>query len=147
MTGWSTARWRDFLAAVSIVAASTATAQISMEPRIELEGFSQYSDQTAQVSAKQLETRANDDVTTFLSDVRWTQGDMTLTCGTLVVTYEPNDAMGAVTAARHVRQLEANGDVVLKQNGQTVTGERAILDFHTGHGTVFQKSDKPTNQP
>src|SRR6266849_5121895 len=118
MTGWSTARWRNFLAAISIVAASTATAQISEERRIELEGFSQYSNQTARISAKHLQKRSKDDVATFLSDVRWTQGDMILTCGTLVVTYEHNDTMGAVAAARRIRQLEANGDVVLKQNGQ-----------------------------
>jgi lipopolysaccharide export system protein LptA len=167
MTAWTTARLRDVIVALAIGAATlaAAAAQPNKQPQPAppaqsapnaLQGFSQNRDQPVKIESARLEVRDKEKKATFSGDVHLVQGDVTLTCRTLVVYYEQNAAPTAAnpssarvastqpTAAAQpatgtqsqIRRLEAIGDVVVVQKEQTATGNTGTFDMKTNTITL-----------
>jgi lipopolysaccharide export system protein LptA len=168
MTTWTKARLRDVVAALVIGTAITAAAVAqpnkqaaapaqptqSSAPNA-LQGFSQNRDQPVKIESARLEVRDKEKKATFAGDVHLTQGDVTLTCKTLIVFYEQNAAPNAAnpSSARvastqptagppgpggqsQIRRLEAIGDVVVVQKEQTATGNTGTFDMKTNTITL-----------
>jgi lipopolysaccharide export system protein LptA len=118
-----------------------------------LQGFSQNRDKPIQIDAARLEVRDKDKVATFFgdakADVRVVQGDVTMRSKILVVFYDQADAAksGSGKSAKaaapgpggssQIRRLEAKGNVIVTQKGQTVTGESGVYDMKSNTVTMF----------
>ena len=140
--------------ALALLAAGEAGAQSAVQgvPNA-MQGFSQNRDQPIQIEAASLEMRDKKKEATFSGNVKVVQGDTTMTSKTLVVFYDSTSTPAAAPAAnakarqfeggeigadavrdpRPRRQLvdqrlEANGNVVVTQKDQVVTGETAVFD-------------------
>jgi lipopolysaccharide export system protein LptA len=122
-----------------------------------MQGFSQNRDQPIQIEAATLEMRDKKKDATFSGNVKVVQGDTTMTSKKLVVFYDtasPPAASGASTKAAaksapipsatpgpggssSIRRLEAQGNVVVTQKDQIVTGETAVFDTKTNLVTML----------
>jgi lipopolysaccharide export system protein LptA len=122
-----------------------------------MQGFSQNRDQPIQIEAATLEMRDKKKEATFSGNVKVVQGDTTMTSKKLVVFYDtasPPAASGANTKAAaksapipsatpgpggssSIRRLEAQGNVVVTQKDQIVTGETAVFDTKTNLVTML----------
>ena len=127
--------------ALTAPAAGAAQAQQSSAPPNAVQGFSQNPDQPVRIKADALEVRNQKKVATYTGNVRLVQGDTTLSSKTLIVYYDGEQANGQAPAARSatpapassgsIRLMEAIGQVVVTQNDQTATGEKAVYDMKT----------------
>jgi lipopolysaccharide export system protein LptA len=122
-----------------------------------MQGFSQNRDQPIQIEAATLEMRDKKKEATFSGNVKVVQGDTTMTSKKLVVFYDtasPPAVSGANTKAAaksapipsatpgpggssSIRRLEAQGNVVVTQKDQIVTGETAVFDTKTNLVTML----------
>ena len=123
-----------------------------------MQGFSQNRDQPIQIEAATLEMRDKKKEATFSGNVKVVQGDTTMTSKTLVVFYEfdrqpppPAPAANAKAAksapmqsatpgpggSSSIKRLEAQGNVVVTQKDQVVTGETAVFDTKTNLITML----------
>jgi lipopolysaccharide export system protein LptA len=124
-----------------------------------MQGFSQNRDQPIQIEAATLEMRDKKKEATFSGNVKVVQGDTTMTSKKLVVFYDSaNAAPGGAAAAgtkavsksapipsatpgpggsSSIRRLEAQGNVVVTQKDQIVTGETAVFDTKTNLVTMI----------
>ena len=123
-----------------------------------MQGFSQNRDQPIQIEAATLEMRDKKKEATFSGNVKVVQGDTTMTSKRLVVFYDSTSppagaaAAGAKAAAKSapiaaatpgpggsssIRRLEAQGNVVVTQKDQVVTGETAVFDTKTNLVTML----------
>jgi lipopolysaccharide export system protein LptA len=122
-----------------------------------MQGFSQNRDQPIQIEAATLEMRDKKKEATFSGNVKVVQGDTTMTSKKLVVFYDtasPPGSSGASTKAAaksapipsatpgpggssSIRRLEAQGNVVVTQKDQIVTGETAVFDTKTNLVTML----------
>jgi lipopolysaccharide export system protein LptA len=152
---------------LALVAAREAGAQGSVQgvPNA-MQGFSQNRDQPIQIEAATLEMRDKKKEATFSGNVKVIQGDTTMTSKTLVVYYEsssnaagapangapaPASAKAAPPAkgapipaatpgpggASSIKKLVAQGNVVVTQKDQVVTGESAVFDTKTNLVTML----------
>jgi lipopolysaccharide export system protein LptA len=103
-----------------------------------LQGFAQSSDKPVQIKAQTFEVRDKDKVATFSGNVHVVQGDTTIRCKSLIVTYTGDSAAGGATAAKpgpggnsQISKLEARGSVVVTQKDQTATGDNGLFDLTT----------------
>ena len=129
-----------------------------------MQGFSQNRDQPIQIEAATLEMRDKKKEATFSGNVKVVQGDTTMTSKTLVVYYELSGAAtgapargsgagqrqgrppakgGSIPAATpgpggasSIKKLVAQGNVVVTQKDQVVTGESAVFDTRTNLVTM-----------
>ena len=144
--------------ALGMVTVGEASAQSAVQgvPNA-MQGFSQNRDQPIQIEAATLEMRDKKKEATFSGNVKVVQGDTTMTSKKLVVFYDtasPPAAPGASTKAAaksapipsatpgpggssSIRRLEAQGNVVVTQKDQIVTGETAVFDTKTNLVTML----------
>jgi lipopolysaccharide export system protein LptA len=145
--------------ALGMVAVGEAGAQSAVQgvPNA-MQGFSQNRDQPIQIEAATLEMRDKKKEATFSGNVKVVQGDTTMTSKRLVVFYDSTNppagaaAAGAKAAAKSapiaaaspgpggsssIRRLEAQGNVVVTQKDQVVTGETAVFDTKTNLVTML----------
>jgi lipopolysaccharide export system protein LptA len=152
--------------ALTVAAAGDAAAQSVVQgvPNA-MQGFSQNRDQPIQIEAATLEMRDKKKEATFSGNVKVIQGDTTMTSKTLVVFYEssgaaaagapaagtPANAKAAPPAkgapipaatpgpggASSIKKLVAQGNVVVTQKDQVVTGESAVFDTKTNLVTML----------
>ena len=124
-----------------------------------VQGFSQNRDQPIQIEAASLEMRDKKKEATFSGNVKVVQGDTTMTSKKLVVFYEstsapaggpaPANAKASTTkgapmpaaspgpgGASSIKRLEAQGNVVVTQKDQVVTGDTAVFDTKTNFITM-----------
>jgi lipopolysaccharide export system protein LptA len=124
-----------------------------------MQGFSQNRDQPIQIEAATLEMRDKKKEATFSGNVKVVQGDTTMTSKKLVVFYDTANAVAGGAAAAStkalsksapipsaapgpggsssIRRLEAQGNVVVTQKDQIVTGETAVFDTKTNLVTMI----------
>jgi lipopolysaccharide export system protein LptA len=148
------------LAFVMIAADACAQSAVQGVPNA-MQGFSQNRDQPIQIEAARLEMRDKKKEATFSGNVKVVQGDTTMTSKKLVVFYEsaPAPATAAEAPAANskaaaksapiqsatpgpggsssIRRLEAQGNVVVTQKDQVVTGENAVFDTKTNLITML----------
>ena len=148
--------------ALGMITAGEAGAQSAVQgvPNA-MQGFSQNRDQPIQIEAATLEMRDKKKEATFSGNVKVVQGDTTMTSKKLVVFYDSTNppaatagasAAGAKAAAKSapipsatpgpggsssIRRLEAQGNVVVTQKDQIVTGETAVFDTKTNLVTML----------
>ena len=109
-----------------------------------LQGFSRNSDQRIRIWSTSLDVRDKDHVATFTGNVRVVQGDITMTCKTLLVFYDEKPGAGAApkigqsgSSNQQIERLEAKGGVVITQNDQTAAGDSAVFDMKTNTATLI----------
>jgi lipopolysaccharide export system protein LptA len=149
--------------ALALGAACGAVAQSSVQnvPNA-MQGFSQNRDQPVRIEAATLEMLDRKKEATFSGNVKVVQGDTTMTSSTLVVFYESSPAPGAAPAgggtkastaakdappmqsstpgpggASSIKRLEAQGNVVVTQKDQIVTGDTAVFEAKTNLITML----------
>jgi lipopolysaccharide export system protein LptA len=131
-----------------------AYAQGSQNVPNALQGFSQNRDKPIQIKAQSFEVRDRDKKATFSGNVQVLQGDATIRCRTLIVTYSSDTGPAALTSGRiaqsaaggksQISKLEALGGVVVTQKDQTATGDAGVFDLNTkiitltGHVVISQ---------
>ena len=122
-----------------------------------LQGFSQNRDQPVHIQAAELEVHDKQEVATFSGDVRVRQGDTNMRCRTLKVFYE-RDKDQAKNGAKNggkaksiqaatpgpggqqkIKRLEAIGNVVVTQKGQTASGSLGVFDMKSNTVTLTGK--------
>ena len=140
MSVWSRAWKRAALAAaVNAAAIAGAMAQASQPVPNALQGFSQNSDKPVQIKAQTFEVRDKENVAVFTGNVHVVQGDTTIRCKSLIVSYlsgssPPGTARSGQPgpgASSQISKLEARGGVVVIQKDQTATGENGVYDMRT----------------
>lgn len=119
-----------------------------------LQGFSQNRDKPIQIKAQSFEVRDRDKKATFSGNVQVLQGDATIRCRTLIVSYSSDTGPAALTSGRlaeakpggksQISKLEALGGVIVTQKDQTATGDIGVFDLNTkiitltGHVVISQ---------
>lgn len=111
-----------------------------------VQGFSQNRDKPIRIDAQSLEVRDKDKAATFTGNVKVVQGDTTMYCKVLVVSYEQSQPAAGQTAMKSaapgpggsssIRRLDAKGGVRVEQKDQIVTGETGVFDAKTNLITV-----------
>jgi len=107
----------------------------------------QNNGQPVHIEAMTLEIRDKDKTATFSGNVRVVQGDTTMRCRTLVVTYGPEENAGATKAGAPTptesqaspgmpqggsfRRAEAHGDVTVVSKDQNASGDLGVYDMKT----------------
>jgi lipopolysaccharide export system protein LptA len=117
-------------------------------PSSPFQGFSSDNGNPVNIQAESLETHNNEHFAIFTGSVVATQGDSVLTSIMLTVYYEPNDAEATKTASaatpdssavqggNRVKQMVANGHVVVTAKDQKATGDDGVLDMETNIATM-----------
>src|SRR5690349_9673227 len=82
-------------AALMLASAAAVAAQPAQQPSGAMQGFTPKNDQPVKITANTLEVRDKIRQATFMGDVKLVQGDTTVSCRTLVVFYEDNQAQPA----------------------------------------------------
>lgn len=140
-------------AALALIVASFGAAAVSAQGSVPnaVQGFSQNRDKPIHIDAAQLEVRDKERIATFSGDVKVVQGDTTMRAKTLQVFYDqqaPQSAKGVQTPApksvmpapaggnSQIRMLKANGNVIVTQKDQVVTGETGVFDMRANTVTV-----------
>jgi lipopolysaccharide export system protein LptA len=130
--------------AVIVAAACSAAAQTGSGAPNALQGFSQNDDKPVQIKAQTFEVRDKENVAIFSGNVHVVQGDTTIRCKSLIVSYRQDSAAAGARAAQpgpggksQISKLEAFGGVVVTQKDQTATGERGIYDLVTKTVTLI----------
>ena len=129
------------LAVVGITGASfDAHAQSGQVVPNALQGFSHNRDKPIQIKAQTFEVRDKQKTATFSGNVQVMQGEATIRCQKLIVTYvsdaDANTTGGAVANAgpggkSQISKLEALGRVIVTQKDQTATGDSGLFDLNT----------------
>jgi lipopolysaccharide export system protein LptA len=121
-----------------IVAVPAASAQTSQGVPNALQGFTQNRDKPVQIRAQSFEIRDKQKTATFTGNVHVVQGDTTIRCRSLIVTYEPNASEAGARASKpgpggssQISKLDALGGVIVTQKDQTATGDAGHFDLKT----------------
>ena len=150
------------LTAASPAAAQPSTASATPGP---FQGMmsDQKKDQPVQIEAATLEVRDKDKKAVFSGNVSVVQGDTTMKCARLVVSYgqeigiagkdkqastapvtTSKPAPGMPQGAQNIQKIEAQGGVTVITKDQNARGDEAIYDLRTkqiilsGHVTISQ---------
>ena len=111
------------------------------------QGFNQNRDKPIQIKAQSFEVRDKDHKATFSGNVHVVQGEATIRCRTLIVTYEsdssvtgvqpaPRSAQQGAPGKSQISKLEALGGVIVTQKDQTATGDSGYFDIRTNTVTL-----------
>jgi lipopolysaccharide export system protein LptA len=125
--------------AIVVAGAMAQTPQSSQNVPNALQGFSQSSDKPVQIKAQTFEVRDKENVAVFTGNVHVVQGDTTIRCRSLIVSYlsssspagTPRSAQPGPAANSQISKLEAIGNVVVIQKDQTATGDNGVYDMRT----------------
>ena len=140
MNAWSHAcRLTALAAAVNAMVIAGAMAQASQPVPNALQGFSQNSDKPVQIKAQTFEVRDKENVAVFTGNVYVIQGDTTIRCKSLIVSYLSGSSPAGTArtvppgpgANSQISKLEARGGVIVTQKDQTATGENGVYDMRT----------------
>ena len=153
MSAWSRA-WKQavFVAVANAIVTAVAMGQLSQPVPNALQGFSQNSDKPVQIKAQTFEVRDKENIAVFTGNVHVVQGDTTIRCKSLIVSYLTGSSQtGAARTAQpgrgsdsQISKLEARGGVVVTQKDQIATGENGVYDIRarvvtlTGNVVVSQ---------
>ena len=145
MIAWESARGCGMLAVVVILVAATgAAAQNAQGIPNALQGFAQNRDKPVQIEARSFEVRDKDKVATFSGNVHVVQGDTTIRCKSLIVSYDPDATTGGARTTKsgpggrtQISKLEALGGVIVTQKDQTATGDSGIFDLRANTVTLM----------
>lgn len=106
-----------------------------------LQGFGANQDKPVQIKAQTVEVRDKERKATFSGNVQVVQGDATIRCRTLVVSYVTDGGTNPAVGARiaqpgpggksQISKIEALGGVIVTQKDQTATGEAGVFDMNT----------------
>ena len=121
--------------AASTIAAVGAAAQTSQVVPNAMQGFTQSSDKPVQIKAQTFEVRDKENTAIFSGNVHIVQGDTTIRCKSLIVSYR-SDSTAAPRVTQpgpggksQISKLEAIGSVIVTQKDQTATGDRGVYDL------------------
>jgi lipopolysaccharide export system protein LptA len=129
---------RTVMTIVVLCCASVAAhAQAGQGTSNVLQGLTQNRDKPVQIRAQTFEVRDKERTATFSGNVQVVQGDTTIRCKSLIVTYE-TEGGGGLRAAQpgpggrsQISKLEARGGVIVTQKDQTATGDSGLFDLKT----------------
>lgn len=131
------------LALAAIVGVNGARAQNGQTAPNALQGFAANRDKPIQIKAQTFEVRDKDKVATFTGNVHVVQGDTTIRCRSLIVTYTGDSAAGGARsnpatpgANSQISKLEAIGGVIVTQKDQTATGDKGLFDIQSNTVTL-----------
>lgn len=144
------------MAVTSSVAAQGRTQKDTGTPNA-MQGFSKNKGQPVHIEAERLEVHDKDKTATFTGKVVVTQGDTTMRCKSLTVYYvgQPTkdaakdatkdaapkpSATVSTSGEQKIKKLDAVGDVVVNQNDQIATGDKAVFDMDTNIVTMTGNS-------
>ena len=106
-------------------------------------GFSVERKGPIRIQSTSLEVRDKEKKATFKGNVHVTQGDTDVRCNVLVVFYDAEASKAAKTSSddgkrggEQIRYMEAQGNVIVTQNDQTATGDRADFDMRSNTVTL-----------
>jgi lipopolysaccharide export system protein LptA len=109
-----------------IAAAPRAGAQQAAQ-----EGSAQGGDEPIEITADRLVLAQDQQLATFYGNVDAVQGDTTLRSDELRVYYTSSEERQASGSDQSVRRLEAEGNVVITQPGETASGRSGVYDVLT----------------
>jgi lipopolysaccharide export system protein LptA len=89
-------------------------------------------DEPIEITADRLVLEQNQQVATFYGNVDAVQGDTTLRADELRVFYTGSEERAASGSDQSVRRLEADGNVVITQPGETAEGRSGVYDVAAG---------------
>ena len=150
-------KFRALMASV-VLAAFAPVAASAQGAAVTFGGIRADSSLPVEVTADQLSVSQTDGTATFTGNVLIGQGDMRLSAAQVLVEYGSEDrtrierlhAKGGVTLVSGSEAAEANeaiytvttgevimtGSVLLTQGGNTLSGERLVVDLATGTGQM-----------
>lgn len=105
--------------------------QASAQSQSPIGGFQHDSSQPIEISADSFEVRQQEQVAVFVGSVRAKQGDVRMQAQRLTVTYDPD---GGGDSA--IRQVRAEGDVLIQSVEETAQGNWADYDVASGRITM-----------
>ena len=114
------------LAAAFLTAAWSAAAQPA-QPSQGLGG-----DEPIEISSDRLVLEQDRQIATFFGNVDAVQGDTTLRADELRVFYASDEERRADANQQSVKRLEADGNVIITQPGETAEGDRGTYDLVAG---------------
>lgn len=144
-------RWARLGTVTAAVLALSATASaLAQAPRpapassiqSALQGQNQNQDQPVQIDADTLEVRDKSHIATFSGNVQVVQGETTMKCRTLVVSYGPDvgpagdkptaslkPTAGTMPGGQKIHRIEARGDVTIFTKDQHASGDLGVYDL------------------
>ena len=90
------------------------------------------SDEPIEISSDRLVLEQNQQLATFTGNVDAVQGDTTLRTDKLRVFYTSDEEREASGSQQSVKRLEADGNVIIIQPGETAEGDSGVYDLVTG---------------
>jgi lipopolysaccharide export system protein LptA len=116
---------RPAAAAVLLLIASAAGAGAQQAAR---QGTAEGGDEPIEITADRLVLAQDQQLATFYGNVDAVQGDTTLRSDELRVYYTSSEERQASGSGQSVRRLEAEGNVVITQPGETASGRSGVYD-------------------
>jgi lipopolysaccharide export system protein LptA len=135
---------RGTLALALLCSAGVASAQNVTNA---FDGFSNNSDEPVNIEADRLDVRDKDQAAVFTGGVVVTQGESRLETKELTVFYTGGATADSAASSRSIRQLEADGGVVVTSKDQKASGTRGVFNMAantivmTGNVIVSQGSN------
>ena len=90
------------------------------------------SDEPIEISSDRLVLEQNQQLATFTGNVDAVQGDTTLRSDQLRVFYTSDEERQASGSQQSVKRLEADGNVIITQPGETAEGDSGVYDLVAG---------------
>jgi lipopolysaccharide export system protein LptA len=90
------------------------------------------SDEPIEISSDRLVLEQNQQIATFFGNVDAVQGDTTLRADELRVFYTSDEERQASGNQQSVKRLEADGNVIITQPGETAEGDSGTYDLVAG---------------
>jgi lipopolysaccharide export system protein LptA len=90
------------------------------------------SDEPIEISSDRLVLEQNQQIATFTGNVDAVQGDTTLRSDQLRVFYTSDEERQASGSQQSVKRLEADGNVIITQPGETAEGDSGVYDLVAG---------------
>jgi len=95
--------------------------------------FSRNPNEPVQIQSATLDVRSKEHIATFIGKVHLVQGDATLKCATLIISYQESADSGAdqfgIAGQQQIRSVDARGGVTITQKEQTATGDSGTFDM------------------
>lgn len=93
------------------------------------DGFSNKSDEPVNIEADRLDVRDKDQAAVFTGNVVVTQGESRLETKELTVFYTGGATAETPASSRSIRQLEADGGVLVTSKDQKASGSRGVFNM------------------
>jgi lipopolysaccharide export system protein LptA len=119
------------LAAAAIALLLIAFASGAGAQQAARQGAAEGGDEPIEITADRLVLAQDQQLATFYGNVDAVQGDTTLRSDELRVYYTSSEERQASGGGQSVRRLEAEGNVVITQPGETASGRSGVYDVAT----------------